>query len=260
MAITQCSECGGKVSTRATVCPHCGCPVEPQITCPDCGEEMAASLVACPVCGGPIAVPETPEKPSEPPAPVAAPLPVAASDSTRLERSAPVIESVAIPKTDFRTLYFSLKGRITRKTYWLRFVLPIFVIYVVGFRLDLFLGINWEGGVGIGGPVASIIGLLMLWPATSGFVKRLHNRGMSGKHAVPYWGLLLSAVFFRPAVFQLGPEIREVVADAGIFLFLSYAEIPWLVYWLYLFVVTGFLEGTEGPNRYGPDPLRGSAK
>ena len=55
MAITQCSECGGKVSTSATACPHCGCPVEPQITCPLCGEELAASLVACPACGAPVA-------------------------------------------------------------------------------------------------------------------------------------------------------------------------------------------------------------
>ena len=27
MAITQCSECGGKVSTTAQDCPHCGAPV-----------------------------------------------------------------------------------------------------------------------------------------------------------------------------------------------------------------------------------------
>ena len=55
MAITQCSECGGQVSTSATACPHCGCPLEPQITCRLCGEELAASLVACPVCGAPVA-------------------------------------------------------------------------------------------------------------------------------------------------------------------------------------------------------------
>ena len=30
MAITQCPECGGKVSTKAEACPDCGCPVEPQ--------------------------------------------------------------------------------------------------------------------------------------------------------------------------------------------------------------------------------------
>ena len=28
MAITSCPECGGKVSDKAVVCPHCGCPAE----------------------------------------------------------------------------------------------------------------------------------------------------------------------------------------------------------------------------------------
>jgi len=56
MALTECVECGGKVSTRAEVCPHCGCPVEPptpQINCPDCGEDFTVSLEACPHCGAP---------------------------------------------------------------------------------------------------------------------------------------------------------------------------------------------------------------
>ena len=30
MSITQCPECGGKVSTKAEACPDCGGPVEPQ--------------------------------------------------------------------------------------------------------------------------------------------------------------------------------------------------------------------------------------
>ena len=30
MSITQCPECGGKVSTKAETCPDCGCPVETQ--------------------------------------------------------------------------------------------------------------------------------------------------------------------------------------------------------------------------------------
>ena len=70
MALTECVECGGKVSTRAEVCIHCGCPVEPptpQINCPDCGEDFAGSLAACPACGGPAVVPESSEEPSEPP-------------------------------------------------------------------------------------------------------------------------------------------------------------------------------------------------
>jgi len=28
MALITCSECGGKMSDRATECPHCGCPIE----------------------------------------------------------------------------------------------------------------------------------------------------------------------------------------------------------------------------------------
>ena len=32
MTITQCSECGGKVSTTAPACPHCGAPATEQPT------------------------------------------------------------------------------------------------------------------------------------------------------------------------------------------------------------------------------------
>jgi len=65
MALTECVECGGKLSTRAEVCPHCGCPVEPptpQINCPDCGEDFPETLAACPHCGAPreeVPVPES---------------------------------------------------------------------------------------------------------------------------------------------------------------------------------------------------------
>ena len=27
MALIKCSECGKEVSTQATACPHCGCPI-----------------------------------------------------------------------------------------------------------------------------------------------------------------------------------------------------------------------------------------
>jgi hypothetical protein len=32
----------------------------------------------------------------------------------------------------------------------------------------------------------------------------------------------------------------------------------WGSYGIYLFTTNGFLRGTEGPNRYGPDPLKGA--
>ena len=89
MALIECSECGGKVSTRAAACPHCGCPVEPQVTCPDCGEDFTASLTACPACGGPVEPPEDPQELSEPTAPVATPLTATEADDIRTEQPIP---------------------------------------------------------------------------------------------------------------------------------------------------------------------------
>lgn len=58
MALFECPECGGKVSDKATQCPHCGCPVEqPQNrnkTCPECGQEVDVSVMVCPNCAFPF--------------------------------------------------------------------------------------------------------------------------------------------------------------------------------------------------------------
>ena len=55
MALIKCSECGKEISDQATVCVHCGCPIEKKKYCPECGKPMAASLKACPECGCPVA-------------------------------------------------------------------------------------------------------------------------------------------------------------------------------------------------------------
>ena len=58
MALFECPECGGKVSDKATQCPHCGCPVEQphkqSKTCPECGQEVDASVMVCPNCAFPL--------------------------------------------------------------------------------------------------------------------------------------------------------------------------------------------------------------
>ena len=58
MALFECPECGGKVSDKATQCPHCGCPIEKphkqSKTCPECGQEVDASVMVCPNCALPF--------------------------------------------------------------------------------------------------------------------------------------------------------------------------------------------------------------
>ena len=61
MAITQCIECGGNVSTKAEACPHCGYCAEPQaalMICQECGRAFEPSLSSCPACGYPVAIEE----------------------------------------------------------------------------------------------------------------------------------------------------------------------------------------------------------
>ncbi len=61
------------------------------------------------------------------------------------------------------------------------------------------------------------VNLLLLWPAVAVSAKRWHDRNQSG-----WWVLVLM--------------------------------IP-VVGWLWTLVANGFLRGTEGPNRFGEDPL-----
>jgi uncharacterized membrane protein YhaH (DUF805 family) len=67
-----------------------------------------------------------------------------------------------------------------------------------------------------------IVNLLLLWPAIAVSVKRWHDRDKSG------WWVLLSLL----------PVIG----------------------WIWVLVDNGFLRGTQGPKRYGDDPLEAAAR
>lgn len=42
MSVIKCTECGEMVSTKATVCPHCGAPIKEIVNSEDCGTEDTA--------------------------------------------------------------------------------------------------------------------------------------------------------------------------------------------------------------------------
>lgn len=44
MALIICPECGKEISSKASSCPHCGCPMEKCIVPPDTGEEIVSVL------------------------------------------------------------------------------------------------------------------------------------------------------------------------------------------------------------------------
>lgn len=111
--------------------------------------------------------------------------------------------------------WFSFEGRIPRRVWWLHYMLPIFVAHVVAALLDLLLGFGELAGNS--GPIQMVVGLATLVGALAGGAKRWHDRDCSG-----WWQLVM-----------LIPLIGS----------------------LWNLIVLGFLPGTPGPNRFGPDPL-----
>lgn len=65
MALIKCTECGEMISDKATVCPHCGAPIEKMTKCEDCGAEYSADAEMCPNCGCPNFSKEAKEQSSE---------------------------------------------------------------------------------------------------------------------------------------------------------------------------------------------------
>ncbi len=87
------------------------------------------------------------------------------------------------------------------------------------------------------------LNLLTTLPLLLITVKRRHDRGNSGADA----GVIL--------ILNL---LLSLISAAG----WSTGVVQWLIgfdtlAYLYLFVVSGCLKGTVGPNQYGPDPLAG---
>ena len=119
--------------------------------------------------------------------------------------------------------WYVSRGRITRRTFWLHYVLPIAALGILAVIADVALG-NTEfsssttsttasAGFQVGW-VSLVVSLLTIVPSISSQVTRLHDRGHSA------WWLL----------FALIPIVGAIM----------------------LFVQTGFLAGEPRDNKYGP--------
>jgi uncharacterized membrane protein YhaH (DUF805 family) len=122
--------------------------------------------------------------------------------------------------------WYVSRGRISRRVFWLHYVLPIFAVGIVAMILDAMLGLWLVAPASEGGPEFSsgtgllsvIVSLGTLVPSTSSCVTRLHDRGHSA------WWLLWILV----------PLVGAIV----------------------LILQIWFLRGDAGPNRYGRAPDR----
>ena len=124
--------------------------------------------------------------------------------------------------------FTSFQGRSGRKTFWLSILVLVIVTWVLEFVIFAAFGgsmmnidqSNPDAAAGAMKAMAiplTILILLILWPSFAIYTKRWHDRDKSG-----WWSLIM-----------LVPLIGSI----------------WMI------VECGFLRGTEGPNRFGDDPL-----
>ena len=91
---------------------------------------------------------------------------------------------------------------------------------------------------------------ILLWGSAALTVKRLHDRGKS-ELWYPLFGLAPAFCYWLGVVYS--SNISNVLSPAQ--------QGFWLlggILWIWAIVKLGFMAGTPGPNRYGPDPRSAS--
>lgn len=152
---------------------------------------------------------------------------------------------------------FSPYGRISRKSVWLHWMLPYIGVMIVATILD-FASFPADPATGEPPPVfQGIVSLALLWPGIAVTTKRLHDLGWSG-----WWQILMLVGIVALAVtayFYLGTSDTASAPSAPLdpiaMNALLVLSIGLGLFALYLSILTLFVRGQPGPNKYGEDPL-----
>jgi len=114
-----------------------------------------------------------------------------------------------------QSLLFSFNGRIRRQQFWLA-TIGVAVVYGVVYAIVMMLMRNGGVMAMIGGIVMLVVLVAYLWAALAIQIKRWHDRDKS-------W----------------------------VWIFISFIPVIGAIWTL---IECGFLDGTPGPNKFGPSP------
>jgi len=145
-------------------------------------------------------------------------------------------------------LFTSFSGRINRASWWLGYVVYV-ILSGIGTVLLNPTALSMDPDVEVPGVWSETIWqLVLIIPLTAIVVKRFNDRDW------PHWlgyaiALIAALLYLAPhfGFFTFGPD-KSV--DEGI------AILVLAIPLVFAFIDNGFLRGTKGPNRYGPDPLQ----
>ena len=159
--------------------------------------------------------------------------------------------------------YADFRGRSPRKEYWM-FVLFTFIVSIVLSLIDAALGFGghtnsystggangYAAGAGVsGGLLANLWSLAILVPSIAVGVRRLHDLNRTGWWMLaPMAPIVIGSIFFFMAMrgALTGAGMGGGGMLGGILLFVGGIMGFVLFVWF-------CMRGTDGPNRFGPDP------
>ena len=156
---------------------------------------------------------------------------------------------------------FGFRGRVRRKDWWWLNILVGIAQIITMFALASVVSIAnlgssttpvapFEAVAALPAYILLPIQLAFLWPTLALSTQRLHDRGWSAWPIVAYY-VVIYGVDYLPETAtswftRLAPGQHSPLLMAWGLLWIGMA--------LGFFVVLGFLDGTQGPNRYGPSP------
>ena len=148
---------------------------------------------------------------------------------------------------DWKTLLFGFDGRIGRKQWWLAMVL------LVAMSVGLSMLVNphaWFGsGIARTTVADTLLSLSFLIPETAVSVKRFNDRGWP--QWMPYGYSLMMLTYL--VLDHFGHiDLNGSPTHFSVALVLALAILT-----VAIIIDNGFLRGTRGANRHGPDPLSG---
>jgi uncharacterized membrane protein YhaH (DUF805 family) len=148
-----------------------------------------------------------------------------------------------------RHAFFGFHGRIGRKTYWQLGVAAFAVAFVADiialeFAAYFFGRTTHElQGAPMMKPVHLLFIGLAAWAFAALAARRLHDRNRTA------WWTIVFSPFLMFALAQILGASETVMTIVILPLLLSAPFVLW--FWVEL----GFIKGTQGPNRFGPDPI-----
>jgi uncharacterized membrane protein YhaH (DUF805 family) len=140
----------------------------------------------------------------------------------------------------FVNLMFGYDGRVGRLYFFLGFLAFVAIISLLLGNVEE--AVAGTGDVGRHVAVMFIIGI-GIWMHSAIAIKRLHDRDKAAGWYLVYGaapvGIFIAAIYFY---------VERIPAAAWILFIASFAGLIWAI------VELGFLRGTRGPNRFGPEP------